>query len=136
MPRVPKSPRVKTTRTTPKAEPAEKAIAERAHAARILRNREMPYAQLAECDLSGSDFFGTKLRHATFVKSRLVAVNFTGADLREADFSGADLTGAVLIDSLVVGARFETAIGLTDEQKKRLEKRGAAVRADAGQLTH
>ncbi|HKC24800.1 MAG TPA: pentapeptide repeat-containing protein [Thermoanaerobaculia bacterium] len=128
MPNVPTAAKRRAPRK--KAESAESNVlsSDRFRSPRILRNKEMSYAQLAECDLAGSDFFGTNLVHANFRASRLIGVNFTQANLRFAVFEGADMTDAVLVDAAVQGAHFEGAAGLSSEQLARLEKRGAIVR--------
>ncbi len=88
----------------------------------------MPWAQFAGCDLSGSDFFGTRFGHANFHDCRLVGANFTATNLSYADFEGADLTDAVFAEAIVRGARFVRVTGLSSRDLERLEKRGAIIR--------
>ncbi len=88
----------------------------------------MPWAQFAGCDLSGSDFFGTKFGHANFHDCRLLGANFTATNLSYADFEGADLTDAVFAEAIVRGARFLRVAGVSSRDLERLEKRGAIIR--------
>ena len=94
---------------------------------KFLRNREMSWAQFAGCDLSGSDFFGTKLGHANFQDCRLLGANFTATNLSYADFEGADLTDAVFAEAIVRGTRFLRVAGVSSRDLERLEKRGAII---------
>lgn len=95
------------------------------------RNREMTFAQFPGSDLSGSDFFGTRLGHANFRGSRLVGVVFTNADLRNADLRGTDLTDASFGETLVRGLQLQDATGLNPGLLTDLERRGAIVRDSA-----
>ncbi|QLE53798.1 pentapeptide repeat-containing protein (plasmid) [Nostoc sp. C057] len=56
--------------------------------------------------------------------------NLSGADLSDADLSGADLINVNLINAnlsgaIVVKALFGGTVGLTDDMKHDLERRGA-----------
>ncbi|MFI5181573.1 MAG: pentapeptide repeat-containing protein [Thermoanaerobaculia bacterium] len=93
----------------------------------------MSWAQFAGCDLSGSDFFGTKFGHANFHDCRLLGANFTATNLSYADFEGADLTDAVFAEAIVRGTRFVRVAGLSSRDLERLEKRGAIIRDEREQ---
>ncbi len=88
----------------------------------------MSRAQFAGCDLSGSDFFGTRFGHANFQECRLLGANFTATNLSYADFEGADLTDAVFEEAIVRGTRFVRVAGVSSRDLERLEKRGAIIR--------
>lgn len=87
-------------------------------------------AELSGLVLDGVNFIRGDLSEANLRGSRLVDAdmifaNFTGADLRNADLWGATLNETVWSGALVDQCHFGTGIGLTNEQRRDLEVRGA-----------
>ena len=102
-----------------------------------LREADLSYANLQGADLDHSRLRGANLRHAKMEGASLWRANLRDADLSyaglqrakldHADLSGAnlhnaDLTGASLWGALLSRARFENAIGITDEQLKNAHR--------------
>ena len=71
-------------------------------------------------DLSGANLSGSRL-----VNADLIFADFTGADLRGADLRGATLNETIWLDTLVDQCHFGTGIGLTHQQRRELQVRGA-----------
>lgn len=59
-------------------------------------------AKMDSCDFSYADFTGAWLDDVSFINSRFLSTNFSGAHLKNANFSGANLE-----DCNFIGARFE-----------------------------
>lgn len=112
------------------------------------RDRNLTRIQLKNCDLRDADLAGCELRGANLSLSdlrgaRLAGADLAGADLEGARFAGADLTGADLsgtalsatrfveveadrsVAATLVGARFEGASGLLEDQESFLRSVGA-----------
>ena len=92
-------------------------------------------ANLSGADLSGANPFranlsGANLRGANLSVADLISADLRGANLSVADLRGANLRGANLSDADLSGAIVEKAefgwnIGLTEDMKLDLKKRGA-----------
>ena len=66
------------------------------------------------------------MSYATMDGSDLTNADLTDANLIHASFRDADLTGAILLNTVVVGANFAQAKGLSQKTKKYLKSKGAA----------
>jgi hypothetical protein len=97
-------------------------------------------ANLSGAYLSGADLFLANLSGANLSDTHLVIANLSDADLsdadlsdarlsraliRDADLRGANLSGADLSDAAVENAQFGDNLGLTEEIKLDLKRRGA-----------
>lgn len=95
------------------------------------------FPNLRGADLSGlvldgvnfirGDLTGANLRGSRLLEADLIFANFTGADLREADLRGATLNETIWLTALVEGCNLGSGIGLTQQQRKDLQVRGAIV---------
>jgi DNA-binding Xre family transcriptional regulator len=95
-----------------------------------LNDSDLSHAYLSDANLSGS-----YLSHAYLMLANLRGANLSDADLSDADLSGANLSGANLRGANLSGAnlsgiqvektRFSDNLGITEELKKDLIKRGA-----------
>ncbi|HEY9666091.1 MAG TPA: pentapeptide repeat-containing protein [Coleofasciculaceae cyanobacterium] len=95
------------------------------------------FPNLKGADLSGlildgvnfirGDLTGANLRRSCLLEADLIFANFTGADLREADLRGATLNETIWLATLVEGCNLGSGIGLTPQQRKDLQARGAIV---------
>ncbi|MCC3531410.1 MAG: pentapeptide repeat-containing protein [Microcoleus sp. PH2017_22_RUC_O_B] len=122
-----------------------------------LSGAKLRTAKLRSADLSGADLSGAKLRSADLSGANLSLANLSlanlrsadlrsadlrsadlsFADLRSADLSGADLSfanlsGADLSSIQVEKTRFRHNLGITEELKKDLIKRGAIFEDSPG----
>ncbi|MBU7584856.1 MAG: pentapeptide repeat-containing protein [Nostoc sp. TH1S01] len=82
-------------------------------------------AYLFGTNLSSAYLFGTNLSGANLFGTNLSGANLSGADLSRADLSRADLSRADLSRAIVANALFGGSIGLTENMKRDLERRGA-----------
>ena len=80
---------------------------------------------LREANLHGANLCGSDLREADLREADLREADLREADLREADLREVDLGGADLREAVVAQARFGTGIGLSEQSKENLIKRGA-----------
>lgn len=85
-----------------------------------LKGAKLPDAQLCGADLTEAKLCGAQLPDANLQGADLRRSDLNGADLRRADLTNAKLSGAN-----VQGTNFEGCIGLTDDTKRNLKKRGA-----------
>ena len=105
-----------------------------------LRGANLSYAYLSDAnlirtdlrgaDLSGSDLSDANLRGANLSDTDLIHTNLRGADLSDANLSGADLSDTDLKNAIfdkadICKTIFDGAIGLTEDQQRDLEQRGA-----------
>ncbi len=113
-------------------------------------NAKMQHAKLVGTDLTGANFAYATLQHCKFRDARLHRVVLQGANLSSAEFRNADLSGAnlqganlygadlshalmrrvsclnVSFESCAVeGTRFDASTGITQEQKRYLQRQGA-----------
>ncbi|MGD1907999.1 MAG: pentapeptide repeat-containing protein [Leptolyngbyaceae cyanobacterium] len=99
-----------------------------------LRKANLLGADLSYSDPSQARFIDAVLMHARFVKAGLWNANLSYADIRFADFSGATLREANLIGTKmgeelkVERAEFGNNPGLTEEDQRQLQRRGAYCR--------
>ncbi len=84
-------------------------------------------ADLSDADLSGADLSGANLSGAD-----LSDANLSDADLSDANLSGAKLSGANLSRAVVEKARFGANLGVTEEMKLDLKRRGAIFNDSPG----
>jgi uncharacterized protein YjbI with pentapeptide repeats len=89
-------------------------------------------ANLSDSYLSGADLRDADLRFADLRFADLSGAKLSGADLSGADLSGANLSGANLSGIQVEKTRFLDNLGITEEQKKDLIKRGAIFEDSPG----
>jgi len=100
-----------------------------------LRDANLSGANLSGANLSGAYLSGAYLRGAKLSGADINSANLLFANLSGADLSGANLSGANLSDADLSGAnlsgiqvektRFSDNLGITEELKKDLIKRGA-----------
>lgn len=105
----------------------------------VMRFLQNP-SQVKFPNLSGADLSGLKLDEVSLIRGNLseanlqgtsllnadlIFVNFTKADLRKADLRGATLNGTVWLDTLVDECQLGIGNGLTKQQRKDLQLRGA-----------
>ena len=94
----------------------------------ILREADLRGAFLNRANLRGADLREAILRGAIFSGSDLNRANLRGADLREAILRRANLRRADLSKSQVTNTTFSSnSLGMTEELKQNLIKRGARV---------
>lgn len=87
-------------------------------------------AYLVGANLDGADLIRANLRSAYLVGANLKSVNLRSADLRSANLVDADLRGAYLVGAdlrgaIVNQAKFGNNLGIDDELRQVLIKRGA-----------
>ncbi len=97
-----------------------------------LRFADMSQAQWENVDCTGSKAQNAKFDEAscvgcTFVEMSLRSASFMGADVRDSSFHRSDLTNANFDNATVTNTDFRGVQGLTSEQLKTLEQRGALV---------
>jgi hypothetical protein len=100
--------------------------------------REILTCLFLGADLSGADLSGAQLRGADLSRANLFGVDLRNADLRNADLRNADLEevhGLEFIRSLEQTDLF-SAKGLTKEQLKACQKRGAIITQSVTELTN
>jgi uncharacterized protein YjbI with pentapeptide repeats len=90
-----------------------------------LRNLYFSYTDFSGLDLRGANFKGCHMSYATMDGSDLSNADLTDANLIHASFKEANLTGAILLNSVVSGANFAQAKGLSRKTKKYLQSKGA-----------
>lgn len=90
-----------------------------------LRGAELSGLVLDGVNFIRGDLSGANLRGSRLVNADLIFADFTGADLRNADLRGATLNETIWSDTLVEQCHFGTGIGLTHEQRRELQVRGA-----------
>lgn len=95
-----------------------------------LSGADLRRADLRRADLSGDNLRRTYLSGANLSDANLSDANLSGADLRRADLSDAilhraNLSNANLSGAIAVNALFGETVGLTDDMKRDLERRGA-----------
>lgn len=87
-------------------------------------------ADLSGLVLNGVNLIRGNLSEASLRCSSLIDADLLFANLTNADLTGADLTGATLNETIWLGSvvdrcRFGTGIGLSQEQRRDLQLRGA-----------
>jgi uncharacterized protein YjbI with pentapeptide repeats/DNA-binding Xre family transcriptional regulator len=97
-----------------------------------LQGANLRSADLRDADLRNADLRRAKLRGANLRSSYLRGADLRGADLRGADLRGADLRGADLSSAVVEEAQFGDNLGLTEEMKLDLKRRGAIFEDSPG----
>ncbi|WGV23421.1 pentapeptide repeat-containing protein [Halotia branconii] len=96
---------------------------------------QLKFPNLVGADLSGlildevnfirGNLSRVNLQNSSLLNADLLFVNFTKADLRNANLQGATLNETIWLDTLVVGCQLGFGIGLTELQRKDLQRRGA-----------
>lgn len=90
-----------------------------------LRRADLSGLVLDSTNLIHGNLSGANLRGSRLVDADLLFVNFTRADLRNADLRGATLNETLWLDTLVDQCHLGIGIGLTNEQRTDLKRRGA-----------
>jgi uncharacterized protein YjbI with pentapeptide repeats len=80
---------------------------------------------LNEVNLIRGNLTGANLQGSSLLNADLIFVNFTKADLRKADLRGAALNETIWLDALVDECQMGLGNGLTKQQRKDLQLRGA-----------
>lgn len=91
----------------------------------------MSEAQLRGANLTEANLCGTQLPDADLNGASLKRADLRGADLRRAELRNANLSDANLSGANVEGAKFGGCIGLSDDTKRDLKKRGAIFKDSA-----
>ncbi|MBW4615485.1 MAG: pentapeptide repeat-containing protein [Desmonostoc vinosum HA7617-LM4] len=96
---------------------------------------QLKFPNLMGADLSGlildgvnlirGNLSGANLQDTSLINADLLFVNFTGANLRNADLRGATLNETIWLYTLVDQCNFGVGTGLTKQQCKDLQMRGA-----------
>ena len=97
-----------------------------------LNNANLSDSYLSGADLRDADLRFADLRFADLRFADLSGAKLSGADLSGADLIGANLSGANLSGIQVEKTRFLDNLGITEEQKKDLIKRGAIFEDSPG----
>ncbi|MBD2195069.1 MULTISPECIES: pentapeptide repeat-containing protein [Calothrix] len=103
---------------------------------RFLNNPSLlKFPNLSGADLSGlnlesvnfirGNLSGANLQGCSLVNADLLFANFTRADLRNANLSGTTLNETIWLSALVDECQFGNGTGLTPQQRKDLQIRGA-----------
>ncbi len=103
---------------------------------RFLQNpNQLKFPNLVEADLSGlildevnlirGNLSEANLQKSSLINADLLFVNFTRADLRNANLRGATLNETIWLDTLLAECQLGFGIGLTELQRKDLQRRGA-----------
>lgn len=79
-------------------------------------------AKMDSCDFSYSDFTGAWLDDVSFVNSRFLNTNFSGAHLKNTNFTGANLDGCNFIGARFENTDFKGSINIPIEVKKLINK--------------
>jgi uncharacterized protein YjbI with pentapeptide repeats len=82
-------------------------------------------AYLSSANLRGANLRGANLSSADLNEAYLGETNLRGANLSSANLGGADFRGSDLISTNVLDAYFGEGLGLSDEEKQDLARRGA-----------
>ena len=90
-----------------------------------LRGAELSGLVLDGVNFIRGDLSGANLRGSSLVNADLIFADFTKADLRDADLRGATLNETTWSGTLVNQCHSGTGIGLTNEQRRDLNNRGA-----------
>ncbi|MCC5604639.1 pentapeptide repeat-containing protein [Nostoc favosum] len=85
-----------------------------------LRGANLICANLSDADLNRANLSDAYLNRADLNRADLICANLSDADLSDADLSDADLSGAIVANALFGGS-----LGLTENMKRDLERRGA-----------
>lgn len=85
-----------------------------------LRSANLELAILRDANLELADLRGANLELAMLLNANLERADLRGANLERTDLRGADLHGAIVVNALFAGT-----VGLTDDMKRDLERRGA-----------
>lgn len=93
----------------------------------ILIEAILSNALLIRANLSGAFLNFANLSGAFLSNANLSKADLSGADLSGTDLSGADLSGTSLWRANLTGARMQGVKGLTAEQLKQYEARGAII---------
>jgi len=75
-------------------------------------------SKIDSCDFSYSDFTGAWLDDVSFVNSRFINTNFSGAHLKNTNFTGANLDGCNFIGARFENTDFTGAINIPAKVKK------------------
>jgi uncharacterized protein YjbI with pentapeptide repeats len=97
-----------------------------------LSDADLSGANLSGANLSGADLSDADLSGADLSDADLSGANLSGANLSDANLSDANLRGANLIDAIVEKAQFGASLGLTEEMKIDLKRRGAIFEDSPG----
>jgi uncharacterized protein YjbI with pentapeptide repeats len=89
-------------------------------------------ANLSGANLSGANLSGANLSGANLSGANLSDAKLSGAKLRGANLRGAKLRGAFLSSAVVEKAQFGANLGLTEEVKFDLKRRGAIFEDSPG----
>ncbi|MEB3179849.1 MAG: pentapeptide repeat-containing protein [Nostocaceae cyanobacterium] len=92
-----------------------------------LSNAELGNVNLSGADLSGADLSGANLRYVSLMDAKLCNCNLTGVNLGHANLSGADLSNTNFSEAKLLHARLGNNLGISDQQKQRLQQQGAIV---------
>jgi uncharacterized protein YjbI with pentapeptide repeats/DNA-binding Xre family transcriptional regulator len=90
-----------------------------------LRDTDLSNADLRDTDLFGANLSVANLSDADLSDADLSDADLSDADLSDADLSGTNLRGANLNRAVVEKAQFAANLGLTEEMKLDLKRRGA-----------
>lgn len=75
-----------------------------------LKGLDLSEVNFSECKFpDGTDFSGSELREANFVKAELIKAVFNNSDLSEASFDDVEAEGAKFIDATLVGVRIRNS---------------------------
>lgn len=91
-----------------------------------LSNLNLDAVNLIRGNLSGANLQGSSL-----INADLLFANFTKADLRNADLRGATLNETIWLNALVDKCQLGMGTGLSDQQRKDLQLRGARFNTSA-----
>ena len=109
---------------------------------RFLNNpSQLKFPNLSGADLSGlnldavnlirGNLSGANLQGSSLVNADLLFANFTRADLRNADLSGATLNETIWLGASVDKCQLGNGTGLSHQQRKDLQLRGARFSTSA-----
>ncbi|BAY11980.1 pentapeptide repeat-containing protein [Calothrix sp. NIES-2098] len=109
---------------------------------RFLNNpNQVKFPNLNGADLSGlnldtvnlirGNLLGANLQGSSLVNADLLFANFTRADLRNADLRGATLNETIWLAALVDECQLGVGTGLSHQQRKDLQLRGARFSSSA-----
>jgi len=90
-----------------------------------LSGADLSDLNLDEVSLIRGNLTQANLQGSSLLNADLIFVNFTKADLRKADLRGATLNGTVWLEALVDECQLGIGNGLTKQQRKELQLRGA-----------
>ncbi|MDZ7960657.1 MAG: pentapeptide repeat-containing protein [Aulosira sp. DedQUE10] len=86
---------------------------------------------LKAVNLIRGNLSGANLQNSSLVNADLLFANFTKADLRNADLRSATLNETIWLDALVDECQFGNGTGLSLQQRKDLQLRGARFNTSA-----